>query len=355
MNKLIADADLTFEALQDDPEVALISDEVGSREELIESFMKYLKLPRGNRRFSDYYSVKLFGCTVPNMFFTMSYRFKFESPVPVNETFLVSEPDLYYNKKAFDDGDVNLCFVIGYSGSGKSHLTREYEGEGIEKVELDDLVCAKDHFTLKQLKDMGDLLYLFFTGEGSKYYISRDERPVFGNHGEVFVEFIKFACGYAAEHKDKRFILEGIWTYLFFDDPSKFDGYAVFMKGTSLVKSKFRRMIRESGNNISTSLDRFFDFGIYAADTTFRDINVDKWRRHFEKKNATVIKLEDNRYTLLAQNIMGRINAINDCYVHGNKAGIKRIMKRTSENKRMDMTEKTIIVEECKRALADLK
>lgn len=52
---------------------------------------------------------------------------------------------------------------------------------------------------------------------------------------------------------------------------------------------------------------------------------------------------------------MGRINAINDCYVHGNKAGIKRIMKRTSENKRMDMTEKAIIVEECKRALADLK
>ena len=35
MNKLIADEDLTFEALQDDPEVALISDEVGSREELI--------------------------------------------------------------------------------------------------------------------------------------------------------------------------------------------------------------------------------------------------------------------------------------------------------------------------------
>ena len=355
MKELIPDKELTFESLQKDPEIAVISDEVSTREELLETFARYLKLSRPNRRYSDYYSVKLFGCNVPNMFFNMSYRFKIDPPFPVNETFLVTEPDLYYNKQAFDEGKVNLCFVIGYSGSGKSHLTREYEGDGLEKVELDDLVCVKDHFTLNELKKMGDLLYSFFSGEGSKYYISRNERPVFANHAEVFVEFIKYAQEYAEEHKDKKFILEGIWTYLFFDDPSKFDKYAVFMKGTSLVKSKFRRMLRESENSISTSLDRFFDFGIYAADTTFRDINVDKWRRHFEKKKATVMKLEDNRYTLLAQNLMKRVNSINDFYVHGNAAGIKKIMKRTSENKRLDKTEKTIIAEECKRALADLK
>ena len=97
-------------------DIAVISDKVSSREELIESLMKYLKLPRTERRYSDYYSVKLFGCNVANMFLTMSYRFKFESPIPVNETFLISEPDLYYNKKAFDEGKINLCFVIGYSG-----------------------------------------------------------------------------------------------------------------------------------------------------------------------------------------------------------------------------------------------
>ncbi len=81
-------------------DVAVISDKVSSREELIESLMRYLKLSRANRRYSDYYSVKLYGCNVANMFLTMSYRFKFESPIPVNETFLISEPDLYYNKKA---------------------------------------------------------------------------------------------------------------------------------------------------------------------------------------------------------------------------------------------------------------
>ena len=355
MNTLVPEESLNLEELRKRPDVALISDEASSREEVADAILKYLKLSRRDRRFSDYYSVKLFGSNVADMFVTMLYRFKFESPVPINETLFITEPDLYYNKKAFDEGAINLCFVIGYSGSGKSVLTREYEGSSVEKVSLDDLVCAKDHFTLEELKKSGDLLYNFFTGSGAEYYVSLEERDLFSDRSAVFVKFINFAMEYAASHKDKKYILEGIWTYMFFDDPSLFDGYAVFMKGTSLVKSKFRRMLRESENSISTSLDRFFDFGIYAADTTFRDINVDKWRRHFEKKKATVMKLEDNRYTLLAQNLMKRVNSINDFYVHGNAAGIKRIMKRTSENKRLDKTEKTIIAEECKRALADLK
>ena len=336
-------------------DVAIISDRVSSREELMESLMRYLKLPRPDRRYSDYYSVKLFGCNVANMFLTMSYRFKFESPIPVNETFLISEPDLYYNKKAFDEGKINLCFVIGYSGSGKSVLTKEYVGEGIEKVSLDDIVCVKDHYTLEELKASGELLYSFFSGEGKNYYISRGERDIFADHGEVFVEFIKFARKYASEHMEKKFILEGIWTYLFFDDPSGFDDYAVFMKGTSLVKSKFRRIMREAQNDLYESLDRLLDFGVYAADTTFRDVNVDKWRRHFEKKRETLIKPEDNYFTCLAETIMNEVNTINEYFVKGDADGIKNIMDRVAKSTDMDITEKTLLAEECRKALTDLE
>lgn len=335
-------------------DVAIVSDKVSSREELIGSLMRYLKLSRPNRRFSDYYSVKLYGCNVANMFLTMSYRFKFESPIPVNETFLISEPDLYYNKKAFDEGKVNLCFVIGYSGSGKSVLTKDYDGDGIEKVSLDDIVCVKDHYTLDELKEAGELLYSFFAGPGSKYYISREERNLFADHGEVFVEFINFACKYTSEHREKKYILEGIWTYMFFDDPSKFDEYAVFIKGTSLVKSRFRRILREAENDVSEALERFLDFGVYAADSAFRDINVDKWRRHFEKLPDTVIKHEENYFTELADNISKEINGINECFVREDEAGIRKIMKRIEKSPDVDLAEKAILLEECKRAIADL-
>ena len=355
MKSMIPDDKITFEELERHKDIALISDDVSSREELIESLMKYLKLSRKQRRYSDYYSVKLFGCNVSDMFISLSYRFKFESPVPMNETFFISEPDLYYNKKAFDEGDINLCFVIGYSGSGKSVLTREYEGSDIEKVSLDDLVCVKDHYTMDELKNMSEMLYSFFEGPGAKYYISKKERDLFADRSEVFVEFIKYAKKFSSAHKDRKYILEGIWTYLFFDDPSKFDKYAVYMKGTSLIKSKMRRMKREAANTPTESWDRLIEFGIYAGDTTFKDSNVDKWRRHFEKKKETVIKEEENYFTLLKQNIMAQINSINDCFVHGDADGIKSICRQASSDRKMDITEKAIVVEECKRALIDLE
>ena len=355
MRELLTDDKLNLEELEKQKDIALISDDVSSREELIESLMKYLKLTRKQRRYSDYYSVKIFGCNVSDMFISLAYRFKFESPIPMNETFFISEPDLYYNKKAFDEGDINLCFVIGYSGSGKSVLTREYEGADIEKISLDDLVCVKDHYTMADLEMMSEMLYSFFAGPGAKYYISIKERDVFSDRSEVFVEFIKYAKKYASAHKDRKFILEGIWTYLFFDDPSKFDKYAVYMKGTSLIKSKLRRMKRESANTPVESWDRLLEFGIYAGDTTFRDSNVDKWRRHFEKKKETVIKQEDNYFTLLKQNIMAQMNRINDCFVHGDADGIRSISRKASSDRKIDLTEKTFIIEECKRALADME
>ena len=354
MSALVPDDRLSLEELKKHKDIALISDDVSSREELIESLMNYLKLNRKQRRYSDYYSVKLFGCNVCDMFISLSYRFKYEPLIPMNETFFVSEPDLYYNKKAFDEGDINLCFVIGYSGSGKSVLTREYEGDGIEKVSLDDLVCVKDHYTMEDLKVMSSMLYSFFAGPGAKYYISIKERDLFADRSEVFTEFIKYARKYASAHKETKFILEGIWTYLFFGDPSKFDKYAVYMKGTSLIKSKLRRMKRESSNTAVESWDRLLEFGIYAGDTTFKDSNVDKWRRHFEKKKETVIKQEDNYFTLLKQNIMAQINDINGCFVHGDAEGIKAISKKASSDCKMDITEKTIVIEECRRALSDL-
>ena len=355
MLALLSDEEINFQEINKLSDVAVVSDEINTREELMEAIMRYLKLTRPYRRLSDYYSVKLFGCNVSDMFLNMSYCLRFESPIPVKETLFISEPDLYYNKKAFDEGQINLCFVIGYSGSGKSVLTKEYEGDNIEKVSLDDLVCVKDHYTMDELKDMSGLLYSFFAGPGERFYISREERDVFSDHGEIFVSFIKYAREYAEVHIDKRFILEGIWTYMFFKDPSEFSDCAVFMKGTSLVKSKFRRILREAGNSPVESWDRLLEFGVYAIDSTLRDGNVDKWRRFFEKDQKTVIKPEDNVFTILHTNTMNEINNINDCFVHGDEMGIKNIMSNVKVSEEMDITEKAVITEECKKALADLK
>jgi hypothetical protein len=352
MRALLTDDKLSLEELMRHKDIALISDDVSSREELIESLMKYLKLNRKQRRYSDYYSVRLFGCNVCDMFISLSYRFKFEPPVPVNETFFISEPDLYYNKKAFDEGSINLCFVIGYSGSGKSVLTREYEGSGIEKISLDDLVCVKDHYSLEGLRRESMMLYSFFTGAGSKYYISRQERNLFEEHDKVFVDFIEYAREYAASHKDRKFILEGIWTYLFFGDPSLFDDYAVFIKGTSLIKSKLRRLRRESSGGVGGTWNRILEFGIYMTDSLLYDSNVDKWRHHFEKKADVVFKTEESRISILRESVMNQMSVINSCFVHGDDEGIRNLMESVSSE---DSPQARFVIDECKRALEDLK
>ncbi|MBR1797741.1 MAG: hypothetical protein IJ757_07005 [Clostridiales bacterium] len=360
MNEFISDdKTLDSEDIANNADIALISDSIDSPAELHAAFHKYMKLSGRDRRFSDYYSVKLYGCTVPSMFFAVRDRFKAEAissaPFTINETLLVSEPDLYYNKKAFDEGRINLCFVIGYSGSGKSVLTREYSGDNIERVELDDIVCVKDHYSLEGLKRNSQMMYEFFAGRGAKYYISRQERDSFAAHGDVFVDFIDFACEYAGSHPETKFILEGIWTYLFFGDPSRFEQYAVFIKGTSLMKSKLRRARRELTNKMESTVNRILEFGIYATDSMLHDSNVDKWRRHFEGMPDTILMEEETKAKVLRDSIMAQIISINACFVHNDSDGIRRILGSVQDSSDVDPREKAIITEDCKRALAELK
>lgn len=37
----------------------------------------------------------------------------------ITEGVIMNQPDIYYNKDKFDSGDINLCFILGHSGSGK--------------------------------------------------------------------------------------------------------------------------------------------------------------------------------------------------------------------------------------------
>ena len=271
----------------------------------------------------------------------------------LNERLIGSQPDLYYNKKAFDSGDINLCFVIGYSGSGKSYLTKNYKGDNIERVELDDIVCIKDHKTLTELKESCPLMYSFFSGTGKKYYLSREERKESKEHKNVFHDFITYAERYANSHKNEKFILEGIWTYLFFDNPGLFDKYAVYMKGTSLIKSKIRRMKRELKGGKSSTIKKIKEFGVYMTDSILHDNRIDKWYKYFEKKPETIIKKENGEIVKVKEATMEALNLIDNYFVNENQEGIIGIMNHTNDE--IPVQEKAMIIEECKMALSDLQ
>lgn len=181
----------------------------------------------------------------------------------IMESLLFNQKDLYYNKDKFDSGEINLCFITGHSGSGKSTMGRNLQNDVIEHYELDDLHCIKDHFTMDNLKEYGDLIYSYFKGRGNKFYITYDELVSSNTPGTkyediLYSDFVHYAMNYANSHKNKKFIIEGIWLFCSGENgrpyfkPSEFKDYAFFIKGTSMVISKYRAAKRDAGdtNNI---------------------------------------------------------------------------------------------------------
>lgn len=171
---------------------------------------------------------------------------------PIYESILINEKDIYYNKDKFNSGEINLCFITGLSGSGKSTMGRDMQSHGIEHYDMDDLQCIADHFTLSELKEYGDLIYSYFTGEGKKFYKTlkelKDELiPESEYEDKLFPGFVHYAMKYAKAHKDKKFVLEGVWLFQKkWFTPDEFKDYAFYIKGTSMIISHIREAKRDS-------------------------------------------------------------------------------------------------------------
>lgn len=172
--------------------------------------------------------------------------------VPQDESVVKNQEDIYYNKEKFDSGEINLCFITGHSGSGKSTMGRDMQQHGIEHYELDDLMFVKDHFTMANLKEYGELIYSFFNGPGKKYYVTKqylidNNVPSSDYEGKVFIDFVNYAKQYAKSHPKTKFVLEGVWLFEpGWFKPEEFKDYAFYIKGTSMMISSIRAAKRNA-------------------------------------------------------------------------------------------------------------
>jgi energy-coupling factor transporter ATP-binding protein EcfA2 len=340
-----------------DPSLAIITGNITTQKELERVFAKYNTLPKKQKRFSNYYSNEFLGHIVPEMYFIVKDKLRadgdilFDPELP-NEKYVVSEPDLYYKEDSFNSGETNICFILGHSGSGKSMMARTLEGDDIDHIELDDLLLTKDHFTMNELKDYSDMFYSFFNGEGAKYYIGvkeRDSIPKEEYEDKVFIDFVDFAMEYAKQHKDKKFIIDGIWIYLYFNDPSVFEDYAVFIKGTSFLKSKIRVMKREMKRDKDALQDRKQMFGREARNYLLDEDKIDSYRKYFANSPYTVFREEKDE-----NGIINELNKIDECFVNDDAKGIAEIMDRAKANDKLSNWTKQLIIHECKTALLEL-
>lgn len=344
------------QAIQD-PSLVLITEDIPTLKELSKVFIKYKTLPKKQKRYSNYYSYEFLGRNVQDMYILMKDKLQTGSTILAdvefpNEKYMVSEPDLYYKEDSFNSGETNICFILGHSGSGKSQMARTLEGDDIDHIELDDLLLIKDHFTMDELKDYSDMFYSFFEGEGAKYYIGVDERdsiPKEEYEDKVFVDFVHYAMEYAKQHKEKKYIIEGIWIYLYFEDPSAFDDYTVFIKGTSFLKSKIRVMKREMKRDKEELQDRKQMFGRETRNYLLDEDKIDSYRKYFGDKPDTIFRGETDDSVLLNE-----LHSINKCFIDEDANGILAILKRAKANTALSSRDKLEITHECRTAMLDL-
>ena len=347
-----------LEQAMHDSSLAIITWNITTQKELNRVYVKYKSLPKRQKRFSDYYSNEFLGHNVPEMYFLVKDKLTadsdifFEKELP-NEKYVVSEPDLYYKEDRFNSGETNICFILGHSGSGKSMMARTLEGDDIEHIELDDLLLIKDHFSMDELREHYDMFYSFFNGEGAKYYIGATERdriPKEEYEDKVFVDFVDFAMEYAKQHRDKKYIIDGIWIYLYFDDPSVFEDYAVFIKGTSFLKSKIRVMKREMQRDLEAVQDRKLMFGRETRNYLLDEDKIDRYRRFFGDSPDTIFRDETDETM-----ITNELNSIDICFVNHDADGIIEIMKKAQANTQLSNWNRLKIINECNSALLDLR
>lgn len=206
----------------------------------------------------------------------------------ISESKIINSKDIYYNKDKFDNGEINLCFITGFSGSGKTTMSKNIDNAEI--IELDDII-ANYNFSDENLKEYGDAIYKFFSTTGKKYRIDIPEiiKNMGGYFYSVTKDFCNFMMSYSKSHKNTKYIVEGIELYTFLNpDTLPFKNYAVYIKGTSKLVSSYRATKRnvkndkDAGENvkISDKIKMFMHQFDSEADKYF-----EKWYKYFSKLN----------------------------------------------------------------------
>ena len=241
----------------------------------------------------------------------------------INEGFIKSDKDIYYNKDKFDSGEINLCFITGLSGSGKSTMGRGMSSKDVEHYEMDDVIC-NDNFSDDNLKEYGGLISSFFKGAGKSFRLIQDDDKhndsVFNTHKnyekEITQAFIKHAISYCKSHKGIKYVCDGIWIFMFIK-PEQLKDCAVYIKGTSSVKSGYRalkRDIDEDKRNGMTSLQIFkHEFKRVKEDILYARENqkeLKSFRSYFEKQSTNESYIEESSnnkvYHLSQTNLDGK-------------------------------------------------
>lgn len=134
-----------------------------------------------------------------------------------------------------------------------------------------------------------------------------------------------------------------------------FADHAVFIKGTSFLKSKIRAAKREMHRDLETLQDRKKMFGREARNYLLDEDKINSYRSFFGKSPETVFRKETKETDKELEAVIGELNGIDRGFVNGDAGAIKEILKRAESNTEITEWNRLLIINECNSALIELR
>ena len=246
----------------------------------------------------------------PDLNLIKKYMNKYVTESNIDESLLWSDDDLVYNIDKFLSGETNIALVIGFSGSGKSTISRLMSINSNLTVfcSLDTLVgvfngnininkapyIIKEYYNQVGFKIIKSINYLDYSTYNYKV-------PT------IYFSFMNWIIDFANSHKSNKFVIEGIWPLCFSDSPSRYVDKCVIIKGTSWLKSTYRAANRDQANQDSIA-------GLPKFGNAFSRLLSYITRNHyrFDNKDIMLKKIEEWRKYFNARLIVSESSNISD-------------------------------------------
>lgn len=220
--------------------------------------------------------------------------------------------DIYHNIDLWETGASNLIWVTGLSGSGKSTISKNIveQYKNTQHIELDLIQKAKIKKWDTTKSEVMDSYVKFKGGMDNVFPYFNDVDNLTFKHMvtdprivDEFDDLFDYIMKYAEQHKNKRFVVEGVQISLYANEHNidRIAKYPVIVKMNGPLKAEFRRETRKFKQDIKDG-KRLIDTLASIARCHFRFIQgkfyVDDWEFVKDFKKAIGEATLPSGYTL---------------------------------------------------------
>ena len=175
-------------------------------------------------------------------------RDKSDEDESLNESILFSGKDIYKDFDKFKNGESNILLITGLTGSGKSTLANKLASEhNAEYIELDILDPHSNMCTqgMDVIKKAGEVFYDFFQSHKNYYDSIISGKMKDEDIASMMDKFLEYCFSWCKKKSNKKFIIEGIQIYEYFNYYKKSVPYPLVVKNVSVSQSFIRKIKRE--------------------------------------------------------------------------------------------------------------